>query len=109
VIFLLLGLIFRSLIIALLPIVVIGLVHSAVSGIAAWLAEVFRFQVGNSLTSLLVVVLFGIGTDYIVFLLFRYREQLRKGAPHQEALTFSCSVVCKVVASASSWRWRPCS
>ncbi len=101
VIFLLLGLIFRSLIIALLPIVVIGLVHSAVSGIAAWLAEVFRFQVGNSLTSLLVVVLFGIGTDYIVFLLFRYREQLRKGVPHQEALTFSCSVVGKVVASSA--------
>ena len=66
VIFLLLGLIFRSLIIAILPIVVIGLVHSAVSGIAAWLAEAFKFQVGNSLTSLLVVVLFGIGTDYIV-------------------------------------------
>ena len=101
VIFLLLGLIFRSLIIAILPIVVIGLVHSAVSGIAAWLAEAFKFQVGNSLTSLLVVVLFGIGTDYIVFLLFRYREQLRRGVPHKEALTFSCSVVGKVVASSA--------
>ncbi len=101
VIFLLLGLIFRSLIIAILPIVVIGLVHSAVSGIAAWLAEAFKFQVGNSLTSLLVVVLFGIGTDYIVFILFRYREQLRKGVPHKEALTFSCSVVGKVVASSA--------
>jgi putative drug exporter of the RND superfamily len=100
-IFVLLGLIFRSLIIALLPIVVIGLVHSAVSGIAAWLAEAFGFQVGNQLTSLLVVVLFGIGTDYIVFLLFRYREQLRRGVAHKEALIFSCAVVGKVVASSA--------
>jgi RND superfamily putative drug exporter len=100
-IFVLLGLIFRSLIIAVLPIVVIGLVHAAVSGIAAWLAEVFKFQVSNSLASLLVVVLFGIGTDYIVFLLFRYREQLRRGAPCKDALTFSCSVVGKVVASSA--------
>ncbi len=101
VIFVLLGLIFRSLIIAILPIIVIGLVHSAVSGIAAWLAEAFNFQVSNSLASLLVVVLFGIGTDYIVFMLFRYREQLRRGVPSREALTFSCTVVGKVVASSA--------
>jgi RND superfamily putative drug exporter len=101
VIFVLLGLIFRSLIIAILPIIVIGLVHSAVSGIAAWLAEAFNFQVSNSLAALLVVVLFGIGTDYIVFMLFRYREQLRLGVSSKEALTFSCAVVGKVVASSA--------
>jgi RND superfamily putative drug exporter len=100
-IFVLLGLIFRSLIIAVLPIIVIGLVHAAVSGIAAWLSEAFNFQVSNSLAPLLVVVLFGIGTDYIVFLLFRYREQLRRGVPYKDALTFSCSVVGKVVASSA--------
>ena len=100
-ILLLLGLIFRSPIIAVLPIVVIGIVLSATSGLTADLAKAFGFQVGNSLASILTVVLFGIGTDYIVFILFRYRERLRHGVPPTEALVFACSVVGKVVASSA--------
>ena len=48
-----------------------------------------------------VVVLFGVGTDYIVFLLFRYREHLRQGASHQDALILSTRVVGRVVASSA--------
>jgi putative drug exporter of the RND superfamily len=98
---LLLGLIFRSPIIAVLPIVIIGIVHSVTTGLTADLAKAFGFQVSNSLASILVVVLFGIGTDYIVFILFRYRERLRHGVPPQEALVFACGVVGKVVASSA--------
>ena len=46
----------------------------------------------TSLQSILVVVLFGIGTDYIAFLLFRYRERIRAGATHQESLTFAATL-----------------
>jgi putative drug exporter of the RND superfamily len=98
---LLLGLIFRSPIIAVMPIIIIGIVLSVTTGLTADLANAFGFQVGNSLASILVVVLFGIGTDYIVFILFRYRERLRHGIPAQEALVFACGVVGKVVASSA--------
>lgn len=98
---LLLGFIFRSPIIAVLPIIIIGVVLSVTDGLTADLAKAFGFQVGNSLASILVVVLFGIGTDYIVFLLFRYRERLRHGVPPTEALIFACGVVGKVVASSA--------
>jgi RND superfamily putative drug exporter len=101
VIIVLLGLIFRSPIIAILPIIVIGIVHAFTTGLTADLAKAFGFQVSNTLDSLLVVVLFGIGTDYIVFLLFRYRERLRAGVEPKEALTFSCTVVGKVIASSA--------
>ena len=101
VIIVLLGLIFRSPIIAVLPLIVIGIVHSFTTGLTADLAKAFGFQVSNTLDSLLVVVLFGIGTDYIVFLLFRYRERLRAGVEPKEALTFSCTVVGKVIASSA--------
>ncbi|MFV9452901.1 MMPL family transporter [Rhodococcus sp. NM-2] len=108
VILALLGLIFRSPVIAVLPVLVIGVVLSVVTGLTAVLADLFDFQVSTSLQSILVVVLFGVGTDYIVFLLFRYRERLRQQAAagsttdmHQEALVFSTDVVGRVVASSA--------
>ena len=97
----LLGVIFRSPLISLLPVVVIGIVHSAAVGITADLASLFGFQVSNSVASILVVVLFGVGTDYIVFLLFRYRERLRRGASHREALGFATAKVGVVIASSA--------
>ncbi|MCX5041649.1 MMPL family transporter [Aldersonia sp. NBC_00410] len=65
------------------------------------LAALFDFQVSTSLQSILVVVLFGVGTDYIVFLLFRYRERLRHSGDDQnvtESLAFSTAVVGSTTA-----------
>ena len=78
-ILLLLGIVFRSVLISLLPIIVIGAVHQMAQAITADLADWFHFLVGPELAPLLVVVMFGVGTDYIVFLLFRYREHLANG------------------------------
>ncbi|MBV9007072.1 MAG: MMPL family transporter [Solirubrobacterales bacterium] len=97
----LLGAIFRSPLISVLPIIVIGIVHAAAVGLTADLAAAFGFQVSNSVAPILVVVLFGVGTDYIVFLLFRYRERLRHGASHHEALRFASSKVGVVIASSA--------
>ena len=41
--------------------------------------KAFDLKADSSISAILVVVLFGIGTDYILFLLFRYRERLRPG------------------------------
>ena len=51
-------------------------------------ADWFHFVVGPELAPLLVVVMFGVGTDYIVFLLFRYREHVvaGMGRENQDAL-----------------------
>ena len=76
----LLALIFRSVIICLMPIVVVFLVSSVATGFIAWANEIFDLQADSSIQLILLVVLYGIGTDYILFLLFRYRERLRQGA-----------------------------
>lgn len=55
----LLGLIFRSPVISIIPVIVIGIVLKLVTGITAALADGFGFQVSISLQSILVVVLFG--------------------------------------------------
>ncbi len=98
----LLGIVFRSPLIAVLPIIIIGAVHQVAQSITATLADWFNFQVGPELAPLLLVVMFGVGTDYIVFLLFRHREHVAKGDPALKALGFSVSRVGVVIASAAA-------
>ena len=101
-ILLLLGLVFRSVWISVLPIVIIGVVHQMAQSITADFADWFHFVVGPELAPLLVVVMFGVGTDYIVFLLFRYREHLVDGDEPKGALRSSLSKVGEVIASAAA-------
>ncbi len=98
----LLGLVFRSPVIAVLPIVIIGAVHEVAQSITATLADWLGFQVGPELAPLLLVVMFGVGTDYIVFLLFRHREHVARGEPASQALGISVSRVGVVIASAAA-------
>jgi len=49
----------------------------------------------------LLVVLFGIGTDYFLFLMFRYRERLRLGDDKKEAMVQSVTRVGEIIASAA--------
>ena len=50
-------------------------------------------QVSDLTPILLIVVLLGAGTDYGLFLIFRLREELRRGKSVDEAVSFS---LCKV-------------
>jgi RND superfamily putative drug exporter len=61
----------------------------------------FDFEVGTELTTLLTVVLFGIGTDYILFLLFRFRERLRAGDDPKVAVATAVERVGEAIASAA--------
>jgi RND superfamily putative drug exporter len=101
-ILLLLGIVFRSVLIALLPIVIIGFVHQVAQAATADLADWFHFLVGPELAPLLVVVMFGVGTDYIVFLLFRYREHLANGEAPGDALRSALTKVGEVITSAAA-------
>ena len=95
----LLGLIFRSPIASLLPIVSIGLVYTLATSTLALLAKGIGFHVDQSLNAMLIVVLFGIGTDYILFLLFRYRERLRAGDESKDAVRVSVHRVGETITS----------
>ena len=97
----LLGLIFRSVLICLLPVVTVGAFLSPVAtGLIAWANEAFNLKADSSVEQILVVVLFGIGTDYILFLLFRYREALRRGLDVKEAVIDSMERAGEAIASA---------
>ena len=97
----LLALVFRSVAIAFLPLLVVGLVHQMASSLTACFAQWFGFSVSTELAPLLIVVMFGVGTDYIVFMLFRYREELAKGADPHESLMVAVCRAGEVITSAA--------
>ena len=95
-------LIFRSVLAALLPmltVVVLLLLTVRLIGVAQ---QLFHLKADGSIVVWITVVLFGVGTDYILFLLFRYRERLRAGDDAREALVTATSRVAKVVTSAGA-------
>ncbi|WP_408898349.1 MMPL family transporter [Nocardioides sp. R1-1] len=96
----LLALIFRSVLICLLPIVVVGLVSSIATGAIAWANDIFDLKADASVQQILVVVLYGVGTDYILFFLFRHRERLRQGAAVKESVVYSLDRAGEAIASA---------
>ncbi|MBW9213393.1 MMPL family transporter [Mumia sp. zg.B53] len=92
--------IFRSPIIALLPILVITIISQVATGLISIANEAFGLQADSSITVILIVVLFGIGTDYILFLMFRYRERLRDGEEPKAAMVHAIERAGEAIASA---------
>ncbi len=97
----LLGVIFRSPLIAFLPVVLIFLVFMMAQGLISTASSLFDLKADSDNGAILIVVLFGVGTDYILFLLFRYREHLRSGQAPKEALASGVSRVGETIASAA--------
>ncbi|HSX43613.1 MAG TPA: MMPL family transporter [Candidatus Saccharimonadales bacterium] len=95
------GIIFRSPVAAFAPVLAVTLVFSLAQSLIALVAKTFDFKIDNSLSILYTVVLFGIGTDYILFLLFRYREKLRTGDRGREVVAFALSRAGEAILSAA--------
>lgn len=97
--------VYRSPLLALLPLVTIALsVQTSLWGIAA-LTRVpgIDFQVINITNVFVIVVLFGAGTDYCLFLIARYREELARGRTGVDALRHAIEQVGgALVASAGT-------
>ena len=93
--------IFRSPVIALLPLVVIALVSQVATGLISDVNKALHLNADSSISTILIVVLFGIGTDYILFLMFRYREGLRRGEDAKQAMVSAVTRVGEVIASAA--------
>ncbi|WP_067822162.1 MMPL family transporter [Actinomadura kijaniata] len=97
----LLGIIFRAPLAALLPILVVSLVSMVSGAVTAIIGNAFGLSFDESFNEIIVVVLYGIGTDYILFLLFRYRERLRMGEDKKTAMITSVERVGEAIASAA--------
>ena len=83
-----------------MPIIVVGLVSQVAIGLIATANELFDLKASQDIETILIVVLFGIGTDYILFFLFRYRERLREGEEKRPAVAHALERAGEAIASA---------
>jgi RND superfamily putative drug exporter len=83
---LLLLLVYRAPLLAVLPLLTVGAAYLVAIGIAYLLIEAGWIVVNIEGTFLLLVLVFGAGTDYSLLLVHRYREELDAGAAPAIAL-----------------------
>jgi RND superfamily putative drug exporter len=78
--------VYRAPLLAVLPLLVVGSAYLVATGIAYLLIESGAITVNTEGTFLLLVLIFGAGTDYSLLLVHRYREELRSGGAPALAL-----------------------
>ena len=94
--------IYRSPIVALVPLLGVGLVFQLAGGIGAWVAQTLELPLSGQSTGIMTVVLFGTGTDYVLFVSARFREELTRHEDKHEAMRRTMRGVGGAVASAGA-------
>src|SRR5699024_3196302 len=69
-------LVFRSLIAPFNPLLTVGISYLAAQGIVAILANTMNFPLSTYTQIFMVVIMFGIGTDYCILIISRFKEEL---------------------------------
>ena len=94
--------IYRSPIVALIPLLAVGLVFQVAGAVGAAVAQQFDLPISGQSTGIMTVVLFGTGTDYVLFVSARFREELSRHADKHEAMRRTMRGVGWAVASAGA-------
>jgi RND superfamily putative drug exporter len=95
----LLLIIYRSPVAIFLPLIAIGASFGVASGIISYLAQA-GVKFSTLTQAYLVVVIFGVGTDYCLFLVSRFREELRQKA-RPEARASAIAHISPVIAASA--------
>lgn len=78
--------VFRSIVTPFIPLVAVGISYLLSQSVVAFFIDWFGFPVSNYTQIFLVAILFGIGTDYCILLLSRYKEELASGHGVEQAI-----------------------
>ncbi|MFZ3589915.1 MMPL family transporter [Bacillus sp. DJP31] len=77
---------FRSIVIPFISLLTVGITYLVSMGIAAQIIDKLNFPVTSVTQMLLVLILFGIGTDYNILLFHRFKEELSNGATINQSI-----------------------
>lgn len=93
--------VYRSPVTLLVPLVTIGLALSVSQGIIALLAD-HGMRVSSLVETFMVVIIFGAGTDYCLFVISRFREDVAHSHEYRRTLVATIAIVGAVIASSAS-------
>jgi len=80
-------LVFRSPVVPIISLITVGVSYIVSLGIVTQLVDRFNFPFSNFTQVFLIVILFGIGTDYNILLYTRFKEELGKQGHILKAIT----------------------
>jgi putative drug exporter of the RND superfamily len=86
VLVLLLLAIYRSPLVALVPLLVVAIAYVVAGGLTYLLVKAGVTDVSGQTTAILIVLMFGVGTDYCLLIVARFRDELRRTADVGEAM-----------------------
>ncbi len=95
----LLLIVYRAPVLALLPLLSVGAAYLIAVGVAYGLIEAGWITVNSEGTMLLLVLVFGAGTDYSLLLIRRYREELEGGRAPGDALPLALAETAPAIAA----------
>jgi len=95
----LLLIVYRSPVAVLLPLITIGCSYLVSMGLLGYMAQA-GMKVSTLAEAYLVVIIFGVGTDYCLFMVSRFREELLK-VERAEAYHFSIRHIGPVIAASA--------
>ncbi|AZB44846.1 MMPL family transporter [Bacillus sp. FJAT-42376] len=79
-------LVFRSLVAPIIPLITVGVAYMVSQAAVSYFVEYFNFPLSTFTQIFMVAVMFGIGTDYCILLLSRFKEELGHGEDKTEAI-----------------------
>ncbi len=97
----LLIIIYRSPFLALLPLLAVGLTQQVINGLLSLGIKANFFAVSSMSASIMTILLFGAGTDYTIFMISRYREELHHEPSHLVALRRAFAGVATAILSSA--------
>jgi RND superfamily putative drug exporter len=99
---LLLLLVYRAPLLALMPLLVVGIAYLIAIGLTYLLIKSGAIVVNTEGTFLLLVLIFGAGTDYSLLLIHRYREELGAGGEPLVALRAALAESVRPIAASAA-------
>jgi RND superfamily putative drug exporter len=96
-----LALYFRSLGIPLLGVATVAVAYLCADRILGWIAERYGLSIPREAEPVIVALIFGVLTDYLVFFVSDYRQRLRQGATTTDAVAEATSELLPVILTAA--------
>ena len=94
--------IYRSPLMALVPLIAVGVAMRVAEALGAMLADAGWITVSSQTASIMTVLIFGVGTDYALIITARYREALRDEPDRPRAMQTAIRTVGETVLASAS-------